>query len=79
KTLPSSIHITENQEVVHLLGTWIGNNVDNAAPWEAVLNEIGTALSWYQQDHATLLMKMHLVQFGRTPPTCPSHSTIYTN
>ncbi|KZT18631.1 hypothetical protein NEOLEDRAFT_1019917, partial [Neolentinus lepideus HHB14362 ss-1] len=60
--LPASIHIAKDKEAIRSLGAWIGNNVDNAAPWERVLDKIHSTLSHFQRSHPTLFTKSHLVQ-----------------
>ena len=42
--LPNSIHIVQDQESVQMLGTWIGNNIDQATVWSPVLGRIRESL-----------------------------------
>ncbi|TFK54347.1 hypothetical protein OE88DRAFT_1624744 [Heliocybe sulcata] len=60
--LPASIHIAQDGEAVRSLGAWIGNNVDNSAPWEATLDKVNHTLTRFLRGHPTLFEKTHLIQ-----------------
>ena len=52
--LPANISITEDGEVMRILGAWIGNGADQMAPWTGVLRGVDKALSRWKLTHSTL-------------------------
>lgn len=47
---------------MRILGAWIGNNVNDIAPWEPILNTIRAKLKLRERVHPTLNGKRLLVQ-----------------
>ncbi|KAJ3480915.1 hypothetical protein NLI96_g8028 [Meripilus lineatus] len=43
--IPDSIHIAKDGEAIRSLGAWIGNGIDQHAPWTATLDKIAKALA----------------------------------
>jgi len=60
--LPQKIRIARDGEAVHILGAWIGNEVNNQAPWEPILNIIKTKLNRCEKAHLTLNGKRIILQ-----------------
>jgi len=60
--LPQKIRIAHNGEAVRILGAWIGNVVNNLAPWEPILNAIKTKLNQWEKAHLTLNGKHIIIQ-----------------
>jgi len=60
--LPQKIRITHDGEAVCILGAWIGNEANNQAPWEPILNIIKTKLNRWERAHLTLNGKRIILQ-----------------
>ena len=60
--LHNGIHIAKDGEAVRILGAWIGNNVDDATPWEPILDIIKAKLTLWEKAHPTLSGKRLIVQ-----------------
>jgi len=60
--LPQKIRITHDGEAVRILGVWIGNEVNNQAPWEPILNIIKTKLNRWERAHLMLNRKHIILQ-----------------
>jgi len=60
--LPQKIRITHDGEVVCILGVWIGNEANNQAPWEPILNIIKTKLNRWERAHLMLNGKCIILQ-----------------
>ena len=60
--LREGIHIAKDGEAVRILGAWIGNNVNDATPWEPILDVIKTKLTTWGKAHPTLSGKRLIVQ-----------------
>src|SRR5260370_5723351 len=52
--LDESIRIAEGGEAVRLIGAWLGNKTEAAAPWEPIIDKINKALKFYSKGHPTL-------------------------
>ncbi|KAA1474320.1 hypothetical protein DENSPDRAFT_781462, partial [Dentipellis sp. KUC8613] len=61
--LPTDIRIAPDGEVTRYLGAWIGNNIDDVAPWEVTLDKVQSALARWALSHPTLLGKQIVVQW----------------
>ncbi|KAA1476632.1 hypothetical protein DENSPDRAFT_747484, partial [Dentipellis sp. KUC8613] len=62
EALPPGIHIAVDGVPIRYLGAWIGNNVDDAEPWERTLDKMRNALHGWQMGHPTLQGKRTIVQ-----------------
>ncbi|EPQ51597.1 hypothetical protein GLOTRDRAFT_21383, partial [Gloeophyllum trabeum ATCC 11539] len=60
--LPTSIHIVKDGEAIRSLGAWIGNNTNDATPWEAIIDKIAQHLTYLARGHPTLFSKTYMVQ-----------------
>ena len=60
--LPDRIHIAQDGEAVRILGTWIGNNVNEVSPWEPILDIINAKLKLWEKAHLTLNGKRLVIQ-----------------
>jgi len=60
--LPQKIRIAYDREAVRILGAWIGNAVNNLAPWEPILNAIKTKLNRWEKAHLMLNGKHIIIQ-----------------
>ena len=67
--LPEGIRIAQDGEAVRVLGAWIGNAVDDATPWEPILDTIKAKLAIWEKAHPTMNGKRLILQAvvgGRT-------------
>ena len=60
--LPPHIHIAQDGEAVRMLGAWIGNNAEDQAPWETVVDKVKTSLEKWNKIHPTLDGKSQIIQ-----------------
>jgi len=60
--LPQKIRIACDGEAVCILGVWIGNEANNQAPWEPILNIIKTKLNRWEKAHLMLNGKHIILQ-----------------
>ena len=60
--LPERIRIACDEETVRILGAWIGNDANDATPWEPILNTIKAKLDKWGKAHPTLNGKRLIVQ-----------------
>jgi len=60
--LPEKICITQDGEAVRILGTWIGNKVNDVTPWEPILDTIRKKLGLWEKAHPTLNGRCIIVQ-----------------
>ena len=60
--LPPGIRIATDGHSKHVLGTWIGNNIDQAQPWSATLDKIKNALENCMLLKPTLDVKHLIIQ-----------------
>ncbi|OJT01591.1 Transposon TX1 uncharacterized 149 kDa protein [Trametes pubescens] len=52
--IPDTAHIVHEGEAIRLLGAWIGNDIDQAAPWLPILDQIETNLAKWGKARPTL-------------------------
>ncbi|EIW61241.1 uncharacterized protein TRAVEDRAFT_78861, partial [Trametes versicolor FP-101664 SS1] len=52
--IPLAAHIVPDGEAIRSLGAWIGNGIDNSAPWTPVVNTIQTNLAKWQKGKPSL-------------------------
>jgi len=52
--IPAYIHIAKDGEPVRILGTWIGNKMDNENVWSVQLNKIDHALEGWEKSNPLL-------------------------
>ena len=67
--LDNRIKIAKDEEVIHLLGAWIGNRTDDLTAWEPIIDMIKKDLERWQRTHPTLHGKRLITQAivgGRT-------------
>lgn len=55
--LDPKIHVVEDSVAVQSLGAWIGNNIKDLTPWEAVLDKIMRKLEIWVRFHPTIYGK----------------------
>ena len=55
--LDPKIHVAEDGIAVCSLGAWIGNNINDLTPWEAVLDKIIRKLEIWARFHPTVYRK----------------------
>jgi hypothetical protein len=61
-TLNERIHIAKDRSAVRSLGAWIGNHIDEAAPWEPILDKMQKALNTWSKSHPTLMGRKLIIQ-----------------
>ncbi|KAL6298151.1 hypothetical protein BKA93DRAFT_744739, partial [Sparassis latifolia] len=59
---PSSARIAQDGDSVRILGAWIGNEIDQEAPWTIVLNKIRASLDRWKKGHPSLRGKCLIIQ-----------------
>ncbi|PBK78779.1 hypothetical protein ARMSODRAFT_984643 [Armillaria solidipes] len=67
--IPSDIHIAQEGEATRIIGTFVGNGINEAEPWTPILEKIDENLSQWQTSHPTLKGKRLIIQMvigGRT-------------
>jgi len=52
--LIEKIHIAKDGESIRMLGAWIGNQMNNDAPWETIIDKINGNLTRWKHLHPTL-------------------------
>ncbi len=60
--LPERIRIAEDGEATRILGAWIGNEVNDATPWEPIKDVIKAKLNNWDKTHPTLNGKKLIIQ-----------------
>ena len=60
--LPPHIHIAQDKEAVRMLGAWIGNDAEDQAPWETVIDKVKTSLKKWNKIRPTLDGKSQIIQ-----------------
>ncbi|KAL6300500.1 hypothetical protein BKA93DRAFT_866095, partial [Sparassis latifolia] len=60
--LPENIHIASDGEPVRILGAWLGNKIDQAGTWSAVIDKISHSLARWNQSHPTLRGRKLIIQ-----------------
>lgn len=58
----SMVHITQDGEAAWSLGSWIGNDVDDAQPWGPVLEKAEQTLQHWAQSHPSLDGRRLIIQ-----------------
>ena len=61
-TIDERIRIAEDGEATRALGAWIGNNTNNATPWEPIIDRAYKNLERWNKSHPTLLGRKLIVQ-----------------
>ena len=56
------IRIAEDGEAVRSLGAWIGNNANDSAPWEAILDRIKSKLEKWARSKPTMFGRKTVIQ-----------------
>ena len=56
------IRIAEDGEATRSLGTWIGNNTNDATPWEPIIDKTHKSLEMWNKSHPTLLGRKLIIQ-----------------
>ena len=67
--LDDSIHIAAEGEAVRILGAWIGNQAENAAPWSPIIQTITENLARWSRTKPTMYGKKLIIDMevgGRT-------------
>ncbi|KAI0312819.1 hypothetical protein OF83DRAFT_1165835 [Amylostereum chailletii] len=59
--IPASVNIAINGEAIRILGAFIGNNANTAAPWAAVSAKVQQKLDQWGRSHPSLLRGKPLV------------------
>jgi exonuclease III len=62
EAMKENIHIACDKEPVRILGTWIGNGVDQAAVWSRVIDKVRKGLAQWEKSHPTLFGRRLIVQ-----------------
>jgi hypothetical protein len=68
-TLNEDIHIASDGEAIRSLGAWVGNETQNAAPWETIIDNIKKSLQHWSDTHPSIYGKKLIAQAvvgGRT-------------
>ncbi|KAI0037493.1 hypothetical protein FA95DRAFT_1529454, partial [Auriscalpium vulgare] len=60
--ISNEIKITEDGQSARYLGTWVGNDADDAIPWGPVLDKINAYLTRWKQTYPSIMAKKHIVQ-----------------
>jgi len=60
--IPAYIHIAKDGEPVRILGTWIGNKMDNENVWSVQLNKIDHALEEWEKSNPTIEGRKLIIQ-----------------
>ena len=61
-TLDERIKIAADGEAIRFLGAWLGNNIDDASPWEPVLDNINKSLTLWKKAHPTMTGRKLIIQ-----------------
>ena len=61
-TLDVRIKIAADGKAIRFLGVWLGNNIDDAAPWEPVLNNINKSLTFWKEAHPSMAGRKLIIQ-----------------
>ena len=61
-TLDERIRIAKDGEAIRSLGAWIGNNVNDAVPWEAILDKIQSDLEKWGKNKPTMMGRKIIIQ-----------------
>ena len=60
--IPAYIHIAKDGEPVRILGTWVGNKIDNENVWSVQLNKIDHALEGWEKSNPTIEGRKLIIQ-----------------
>lgn len=60
--LDERIRIAKDGEAIRSLGAWIGNNVDDATPWESMIDRIQNDLERWGKNKPTMMGRKAIVQ-----------------
>jgi ribonuclease HI len=60
--LSERIHIANDGDAIRSLGAWIGNHVDDIAPWELILDKIHKGLNRWRPTRPTLHGRQTIIQ-----------------
>ncbi|OCH95328.1 hypothetical protein OBBRIDRAFT_717744, partial [Obba rivulosa] len=60
--IPAAIHIAHDGEATRSLGAWIGNKIDDAAPWSSNLEKVAAELLRWGRSNPTLRGRRLIVQ-----------------
>ncbi|KAJ7575743.1 hypothetical protein C8J56DRAFT_801088, partial [Mycena floridula] len=52
--IPDGIRIAEDGRAIRILGGWVGNETNNAAPWTKILEDIDERLRYWEKTHPTM-------------------------
>ena len=58
----NKIKIVQDGNMVRLLGAWIGNKIDNVAPWETIVDKIHRNLGFWKRSGPTMKGRKTIVQ-----------------
>jgi hypothetical protein len=56
------MHIAVEGEPTQILGSWIGNQVNQVDPWTPILEKIDKSLNQWKKSHPTIFGKRIIVQ-----------------
>jgi len=62
RPLEDNVTIAKDGDAVRILGAWIGNKVNNAAPWEPILDKMKAKIKRWLNMHPTLYGKRLIIQ-----------------
>ncbi|KAJ7583849.1 hypothetical protein C8J56DRAFT_790378 [Mycena floridula] len=52
--IPDGIRIAEDGRAIRILGGWVGNETNNAAPWTKILEDIDERLRYWEKTRPTM-------------------------
>lgn len=61
ETIPADYKLAQDGEATRVLGGWIGNNINEAAPWAAILEKQQTVMSRWAGAHPSLAGKKIII------------------
>jgi len=59
---PNRIRIAKDREAVHMLGAWIGNNAEDQAPWEPIIDRVKETLKKWNKICPSIEGKSLIIQ-----------------
>ncbi|KAG2336833.1 hypothetical protein BDR05DRAFT_896223, partial [Suillus weaverae] len=60
--LPESINITKDRKATHIIGTWIGNGIDEQAIWSPIIKKIESSLDRWEKWCPTIEGRKIIIQ-----------------
>ncbi|RDB23311.1 Transposon TX1 uncharacterized protein [Hypsizygus marmoreus] len=60
--IPEHVHLAKEGEMVRILGSWIGNNINQSNPWSPVIEKIELYLAQWAKSHPTMEGRRLIVQ-----------------